>query len=134
MSADALAWAEFVATLVNAAMSVAKGYDDLSKVLINVGGLKEFLKNGLVGGVGDESLLAKITGKAKDSAETDGNDPGKVDEEKEETFEEKKKEDDRGWVFIKKMEEDERARCFGGPHWDRFSQNPIIVRSGLVGI
>jgi hypothetical protein len=71
------------------------------------------LKNGLVGDVGDESLLANITGRAKDSAETGRTDPGKLDKEREKTFEEEQ-EDDRGRVFMRKME-DERTKCFGEP-------------------
>ena len=71
-------------TFVTAVLAVGKAYRDLKKFAINVNGLEEFLRNGRVPGVGDESLLAKITGRVKDSGHVNGTDPGKLDKNEKE--------------------------------------------------
>lgn len=70
-SDDTFARAEFAVTFVGAP-KVAGSYDDLKRRLVNVGGLKDFLKNGAVPVVIDSKALARITGKARDFAKVDG--------------------------------------------------------------
>ncbi|KAF9642998.1 hypothetical protein BDM02DRAFT_3123933 [Thelephora ganbajun] len=106
-STDALAWVEFVVTFIGAAMAVANSYNDLKKFAPNVGGLKEFLKRGVVTGVSDKTLLEKITGRAKDSGSVSGSDPGKLSKEREERLAKKKKEDEYKHILTKKVAEDE---------------------------
>ncbi|KAF9644767.1 hypothetical protein BDM02DRAFT_3121354, partial [Thelephora ganbajun] len=107
---DALAWAEFVVTFVGAAVAVAASHNDLKKFALNVHGLKDFLTHGVVSGVSDQSLLQKITGRAKDSADVGGSDPGKLSKEMADKLAKKKKEDDHKQIFVKKMVEDEKKR------------------------
>jgi hypothetical protein len=76
-ASSALMWAEFVVTFVGAAMAVPETHKALNQFSNDVGGLKKFLKNGLVPGVCDESFIAKITSGIKDSAKTCGINPGK---------------------------------------------------------
>ena len=110
-SADALAWAEFAVTFVGAAIKAAGSYKDLQKYPINVGGLKTFLKNGVVPGVSDAATLARVTGRAKsDSAKVDGTLPGPLDKEGEKRFEKKVRDEERKHIFMKKMEKDEKKR------------------------
>ena len=109
-SADALAWAEFAVTFVGAAIKAAGSHKALQKYAINVGGLAAFLKNGVVSGVSDARVLAKITGKAKDSAKIDGTVPAPLDKDAEKRYERKVSDEVKKNIFMKKMEEDENAR------------------------
>ena len=109
-STDALAWAEYAVTFIGAAIKAAGSYAALQTYTINVGGLKKFLQNGVVAGVSDATLLAKITGTAGDSAKIDGTTPTPLDPEAEARYEKKVSDEETKNIFPRKMEGDEKAR------------------------
>lgn len=97
-------------TFVGAAIRAAGSYRDLQTYTINVGGLKQFLQNGVVAGVSDATLLARITGRAGDSAKIDGTTPTPLDPVAEARYEKKVSDEEKKIIFPKKMEGDEKAR------------------------
>jgi len=109
-SIDALAWAEFAVTFVGAAIKEAGSYKDLRKYSANVGGLKTFLKRGVVSGVSDAGALERITGRARDPAKVEGTPPTPLDKDGERRYERKVSDEVKKAIFVRKMEEDEKAR------------------------
>jgi hypothetical protein len=109
-SDDTLAWAEFAVTFVGAALKAAGSYKDLTKYTINVGGLKVFLKHGVVSGVSDPKVLARVTGRAKDSAKIDGTQPAPLDKDQKKRYERKVKDEQKKDIFPKKLEKERKAR------------------------
>jgi len=123
-AAAALGWVEFTATFVRAAFAVAgldgdlggpgggpsggAGSDGgLGGFGKDVGGLKKFLEKGLLRGVrskSGEDIVKGVNSKVKDSDRVPGKAPQKLDEKAKKAFEEKKKQDKLGIVFLNKME------------------------------
>lgn len=96
--ADALAWAELAIAFIGAVIKAAGSYENLHMYMINVGGLNEFLQNGVAIGVGDDH------GRAKDLAQTDGVTPISLDKDAKRVNGRKEKD-----MFVRKMEKMRQA-------------------------
>ena len=101
---DCLAWAEFVVTFGGAALKTAVSYHALHMYTEDVGGLKSFLKTGVVSGASDPDLLEKVVGRVKDTLKVYSQPVVVLGGDRQERLEKKMKEDETKNIFAKKIE------------------------------
>ena len=98
-----LVWAEFTVTFCEAAIKTADSYHTLSAYTEDVGGLKSFLKTGIVDGASNSELLNKVFRNVKETQKVYSQPVTVLGQERWERLEARMKEDEAKNIFVKKI-------------------------------